>query len=209
MKRILLIFLASVALLFAPTDQFQPSVSDDDGYVEGSGTWPPPYSATVTGSTSLWTRNAIDTGVYKYDLSLVRFNTAALPDNATVTAAALKLYVYTKVTADSREFRCEYYTAWPIDAADYATYPTPGNNAHAGTAIFALTADTYNSFALINLGNISKTGYTGFRCNVSGSTPSGENLVQVYSWDAGSNRPVLEVTYTLPSGARVIVVLER
>lgn len=140
---------------------------------------------------------------------MVRFDTSALPDDATVTAATLKLYATTLQDTDDRNFQCEYYTGWPIGTEDYTT--SPGNDAHSGTPLDSLTLNIYNSFSLSNLGSISKTGYTGFRCSISGGQPTGLNHALFAAYDGGSNLPWLQITYTMPGAAapRIIVVMEQ
>lgn len=206
-----ILHLFCAAALFAQTTvDFYVTASSDDGHVYGwASSWPPVYSSYDTVGTTIDSRNDWTTEVFDFNLSLMRFNTSSLPDNATVTAATLKLYVTSTMNESNRNFQCEYYSAWPIDAGDYTT--SPGNNAHAGTNITALAPSAYNSLALINLPNISLTGYTGFRCSVSGGQPDGLNRAYVRSYDAGANVPWLQVTYTVPppTAPRVIVIQEQ
>ncbi|MBI4193431.1 MAG: hypothetical protein HY536_02270, partial [Candidatus Colwellbacteria bacterium] len=90
-----------------------------------------------------------------------------IPDNATILSATLNLYFdYVFIGfPGGLSARAEYYSAWPIDEADYSFMA--GNNAHAGTPLSSLARGAYHNFALQNLGNISRTGYTGFRLSVS------------------------------------------
>ena len=61
-------------------------------------------------------------GGYEVLVPLLRFNTAALPDNATVTSATLRLYVTGKADADNRNLVGEWYSgaSWPIATAHCA-----------------------------------------------------------------------------------------
>src|SRR5439155_13028215 len=106
-------------------------------------------------------------------------DTSALPDNATVTSATLKVYVTAKADADDRSLMAEYYSSsnWPIDPADYSL--SSSGNALSGADITGITVGSVNSFALTGLTGISTTGYTGLRLHVSGGQPNGDNLVQM------------------------------
>ena len=48
-------------------------------------------------------------GGYEVRVGLLRFDTSALPDNATVTGATLKLYVTSAASADGRSLVGEWY----------------------------------------------------------------------------------------------------
>jgi hypothetical protein len=129
---------------------------------------------------------------------VLRFDTSALPDNATVTVATLRLYVIAKGDADNRGLAGEWYTAFPVDAADYSA--VSANSALNGYDITALPTGAYANLALQNLSNVSKTGSTGVRLHINGAAPSGDNSVQVSSLEGVSTqRPQLVVTYTVSS----------
>jgi len=174
----------------------------DDGDIQVnsnvSGGYPP------TGTPSPYTPGATFTAgrrlafnQYRVLVGLVRFDTSALPDNATITGATLKLYVNAKADGDNRNVVGEWYAAsnWPIDAADYTA--TPSSTALAGADITAITTSAVNSLALQNVSNVSTTSYTGFRLHVDGGVPAADNYVQFSSFEGG-NVPQLVVTYTVP-----------
>jgi hypothetical protein len=137
---------------------------------------------------------------YRVYVPLLRFDTSAIPDTATITSATLKVYVNTKVNQDSRNLVAEWYAAsnWPIDTADYALDSTA--SALAPVDIGTIATSTFDAFALRNVGSVSTTGYTGLRLHVDGGAPAGDNYVQFAAFDSttGTPKPQLVVTYTLP-----------
>lgn len=206
-KALILIFCG--LLLAQTTDDFYPTASGDDGHVYGQGaSYPPSATGFNITATDFRNRNNWVDPTFTVSLGMVRFDTSGIPDTATVTAATLKLYAITLDDTDNRNFQCEYYTGWPIGTEDYTT--SPGNDAHSGTLLDNLTPNAYNSFSLGNLGSISKTDYTGFRCSISGGQPTGLNHALFSAYDGGTNLPWLQVTYTTPGGApKIIVVTEQ
>ncbi len=177
----------------------------DDGDVASdspvSGGYPPtgtPAPWTIGSTLTAGRRNAF--GEYSVLAALVRFDTSALPDNATVTSATLKLRVNSKADADNRNLVGEWYggSNWPIDAGDYSLNSTA--NALSGVDITALPTAAVNNFALQSVVNVSKTGYTGLRLHVDGGAPTGDNYVQFASFDNTSSlpKPQLVVAYTIP-----------
>jgi hypothetical protein len=186
---------------------FAVSASGDDGDVMANNmgvsgaTYPPsPASASSTGWQTFGIRKAgpFASG-YELRVGLARFDTSALPNNATITAAKLRLYVTSRQSADNRKLVAEWYPAtnWPIDAADYTTTPT--TTASAGLAVTTLTTGAQNDLTLQNLGSISLTGLTALRLHLDGGQPTGENAVWVASYDDGTlPRAQLIVDYTTP-----------
>jgi hypothetical protein len=130
---------------------------------------------------------------------LLRFDTSALPDGATVTGATLRLYVTGRTSANARSLVGEWFSAanWPIDAGDYSL--NAASSAYAGSPINSLALNAQNDLALRNLASISTTGSTGIRLHVDGGAPSGENNVFFASFENTSlAKPQLVVTYTIP-----------
>ena len=136
-------------------------------------------------------------GDYQVFVGLLRFDTSALPDGATVTSASLKLDLLGKIDADNRGLEAEWYSAssWPIDAADWSL--ASSGSASAAVDITALSTTATSSFELGGLGSISTTGSTGLRLHLSGGQPSGDNLLQVASLEHPTRpEPQLVVSYT-------------
>jgi hypothetical protein len=134
---------------------------------------------------------------YEIAVGLVRFDTSALPDNATVTSATLRLYALSSTSADNRNLVAEWYpgSSWPIDGADWVG--TASSSASTGTPLRSLAASAYNDLSLSGLSAISTTGYTGLRLHVSGGQPTGENNASFASLEAGAATAAqLVVNYT-------------
>jgi hypothetical protein len=129
----------------------------------------------------------------------MRFDTSALPDDATITSAKLRLYVTAKTNFDSRNLVAEWYPSsnWPIDSSDYVL--SAAGTALAGADMSSITTGATNDFSLTGLSSIATTGYTGLRLLVDGGQPSGDNYVQIASFDNPTfPEPQLVVTYTTP-----------
>ena len=63
----------------------------------------------------------------------------------------------------------------------------------------SITTGATNDFALTGLSSIATSGYTGLRLLVDGGQPSGDNYVQIASFDNPTlPEPQLVVTYTTP-----------
>jgi hypothetical protein len=188
-----------VAAGTSTTVTFSLAGSGDDGDLRLTGSGYPPVGA-VAGNTSgsfVTTGRRFVFGGYDVFNALMRFDTSAIPDGATVTGATLRLQVTAKQNADARNLVAEWYDSanWPIDGGDYALGSSA--NALAGSAIAQIVVGSQNDFALSGLGSLSKTGFSGLRLQVDGGQPSGDNFVQVASFDhATLPEPQLVVTYT-------------
>jgi hypothetical protein len=178
----------------ATTAAFSVSSSGDDGDLERGGPAYPPASATPTltetGAPILLVRRSTTPWPYvPVRVSLLRFDTSALPDDAIVTSAVLQLYTTGKSSTDNRSLRAEWYTAthWPLDAGDWSV--ADQGSAHSGTSLDAIETGRQVSLALQSLGGIDTRGATGIRMHVSGSdtAPSGPNEIAF----AASESPTL------------------
>ena len=134
-----------------------------------------------------------------YDVyaGLLRFDTSAIPDDATVTGVTFRAQVMGKVSADGRNLVGEWYdpAGWPIDAGDYALNSSA--MALAAMSIAQIVAGAQNDFPLAAPASLSKTGLTALRLFVDGGQPTGDNYVQFASYDhATLTEPQLVVTYT-------------
>jgi len=183
-----------------PQTTIEIAATGDDGLVRriNSAVYPPNTSDQVfTNLTDDFCSRELNGGTFWVAVGLLRFDTSAIPDDATITAAELKLYVTSKGDADNRGVTAEWYSAsnWPIDAADYTA--TAAATAHAGVDITSITLNSDLTMALLNPAtNINKTGYTGLRLHVSGGQPAGVNYVVWSAFDHATNiAPRLVVTY--------------
>lgn len=171
----------------------------DDGNLFATGPAYPPVGSAVpntTGTVLTAGRRFVYGGYDVFD-GMLRFDTSAIPDGATITGATLRLFVTGKADGNNRNLVAEWYGAgnWPIDAADYVLNPAGG--ALAGADVTAIATGASNDFALTGLASISKTGYTGLRLGVDGGQPTADNYVQIAAFDhATLPEPRLVVTYT-------------
>ncbi len=194
------------------TDTFSVTASDDDGYVQGSdAAYPPIFDSADTTGISVITDRSWEGASYVVRLALLRFDTSALPDNAIVSAATLRLYIRSETTdgADNLNFVGEWYDPanWPISSGEYTTSDI-GTDAFS-VDIAVLTENADNDIALSNAAaNVSLTGYTAFRLALSGaaSTPTVNNEVTFEGFDRSTfNEPRLLVTYTVPAVTTSVV----
>jgi hypothetical protein len=188
---------------------FSVLATGDDGYVECEGAtatpWPPfsggggtRAAVTNTSSNFGFTVRKLRGGFQANSVGLMRFDTSALPDGATITAATLRVQCTGK-GSDGRNIAIGYYdnSNWPIDTADYTEADSPTADA-ATVAIASFTAAAELDIALSNPTSISKSGYTGFRWVVDGGDPGATDYrIHLAEFDhATTQEPLLIVTYT-------------
>lgn len=204
--------------LVASADTMTFTVADaaDDGAATSAdiGTYPPieeVFSTTgdfgdfgaVVPAIRFYDDNADE---YRIAVGLMRWNTSALPDNATVESASLRCT--TTATSpppldggifdqEGRSLTADWYTAWPIDAADYSV--AAETSALAGVLLSDLTPGALNTIPLDNTNGVSTTGYTGLRLHISGGVPAGFSIVLCAAFEHDTfDPPELVVTYSLP-----------
>jgi hypothetical protein len=195
-----------------PTDTFSVSASGDDGYVDAEGstgsTWPPDLSVTVvTNTVTMYARKFKAAGFTDLILSLLRFDTTTLPDDAVVTAATLRLQIVSVGNVTNRNLVVGYYSSWPIDAADWSGADNPGSDA-GSFALTGFSASTEKDLTLTGLSSINVGGYTGFRLGIDGGIPAVDNnnyWVEIATLDhATLTEPQLLVTYDYSPKLRVV-----
>jgi YD repeat-containing protein len=191
-----------------PTTIFIVGASGDDGYfLQSDDDYPP--TATIGAFPSginIGVSRDYVTGVsnpYRIRVGLARWNTAAIPDNATIIGASLNGYVTSVTNDNARSLTADWYS-WtpPISAGHYtANAQTSASFAQSGWDLSAFTIGQNNTLSLSQPDlYMSKTGYTGLRFHISGSTPSGVNSFNIASWDSTNPKPTLVVTWDhLPS----------
>jgi hypothetical protein len=138
-------------------------------------------------------------GGYEVLVGLLRFDTSALPDGATVTSASLRVHVRGKVNGDNRGLMAEWYDAanWPIDGADWSL--ASSGSALPAVGLAGIPVGSVSSFDLTGLGSVSTTGATALRLHLSGGQPAGDNYLQLAAFeDPTLPEPQLVVNYTLP-----------
>lgn len=174
----------------------------DDGQVTATGASYPPGgtpSAVTDNAYDSVQRDLVAGPTYTNTVGILRFDTSALPADATVTGATLNLYCVANNSADTRNLVMEWYASGSIGSEDYTA--TASDTAHAGTSINSLRSggDKWEAFTLQNLENISLAGYTEVRLHVSGGEPTGENYASWRTYDYTTLIPYLVVDYTMPS----------
>ena len=176
-----------------------PSIGSDDGAtLRQQAAYPPDGGVPTTNTTDTATgpTRSFLGGQYFVGVGLIRFDTSAIPDDAVIISATLKIWVNSMTFVDSGDLRGEYYNAgfWPIDNSDYTS--TVSDNAIAAQPLFAFATGQYNNLALKDPStNISLVGYTGLRLHVrTAAAPTGNNGL-VYQTFEGANKPILEVVY--------------
>jgi hypothetical protein len=193
---------------------FSIPAQDQDGYTEKEGvqgSWPPGGTTVTTtnvtndfgGLSRKANFNDVSTNVCV--CALLRFDTSSLANDATVTAAILRLSITGMATAEARALNIEYYESGAaISDDDYTVTP--------GTTAAQVAAATWQAWAttgtvdvsLSNLSSISLTGITGFRIGMDGGAPptGGQTDTRLHFAEFGHATraiPQLIVTYT-PGG---------
>ena len=179
----------------------------EDGFVEvGGPSYPPTAAATTTLSSDssilLVRRSQTPFSYSPVSVALLRFDTSSLPDNATITSAALSVHVTDKADSNGRNLTAEWYppAQWPIDASDWTATDT--NNAHTGTPLSAISSGQQNSFNLTSLSNLNRSGNSALRLHISGAatTPTDANDLILAAQDHPTlPAPTLTVRYTTGS----------
>jgi len=189
---------------------------DDIVVLANSSTWPPSAGYTTVNSIdpssypkSMLVRAGWNGTKYNYDIVCVRFDTSDIPDDATITAATLRLNVNTYAESANFQWGIEYYSSsnWPIGTSDW-TYPV-GNDAYgyaAPTYPASGQLPGWMEFSLKNPdANINKTGWTGFRIGlyyVGSGSPTDEEKAFWFSFTgAEPHQLVIEYEYPTPTGS--------
>lgn len=177
-----------------PTATFSPLSTLGAGAVRGAGSsYPPAFTAADVSPSSVQVQRSLASGSHYVTCGLLRYDTSALPDGATVESAYLELFVFYRVGVNGRKLVAEWYDAGATwDSGDYTT--TSAATAHAGTALSAIPAGSLTNdspskitLALQSLPSISLTGVTGIRLHVDGATPTGSNLVKIATKNGGGS----------------------
>lgn len=184
------------------------AVTADDQNMErvDGASYPPASTITRTTSDTLVYSSKVFTNPgYYVRNGLLRFDTgSALPDDAIVTGATLRMFVDNALTQDSRSFTIGWYVWDGTSNSDYTE--TAETDAFAGIAMGSVNIGFDNDFVLLNpRAHVSVTGYTHLRTHCSGSTaPTGVNIVHGASIDDPTNpEPRLVVDYVTGGYSRL------
>ncbi|MBI4714053.1 DNRLRE domain-containing protein, partial [Candidatus Uhrbacteria bacterium] len=211
------------------TVKFYPTTGDGWIY-KNSASWDTAHDATSGGYTSS-TGTYGQVGTYKSTSSyfiarsFLPFDTSSIPDDATVTSAALNVYVYLKTNQDNDgdDFVSVVQASQPntstLSTADYylagsVNSPTEGIDTNERKDITNVTTYSYLSFTLntTGLGWISKIDATklalreghdvidsAFTSSSTTATTYNRLLYRSSEYSGVSYDPYLEVTYTQAS----------
>ena len=180
---------------------YRVSADSDDGFVYYTDTsWYPTGGTPFVDTSGDWQVRANNAaGTYLHSCGLVAFDTSAIPDDAVVTAAQLRLCLGTSIVhADGASFGIEWYTVGTIDIGDHTTTFADTAFPEALLAVWASQAPGYMfGLTLTTPTNVNKTGKTGFRLHIKRvSAPTGDNALYIVGGATDANRPQLVVTYT-------------
>ena len=162
------------------------------------------YTPAANTSVACW-RSNFDAGVwFEIGTMLLRFNTSALPDDAIVTDATLRVYVQDIINSDGLSVTADWL-AWTGSATtDWSTTALSG--AISGIPLSSLLpVGQDKDLPLENAAaNVSKTGVTSLRLGLtqraSNATPTGENHLHIAPFEHATQPEArLIVTYTEPS----------
>ena len=163
--------------------------------------------ADTTGQDNKWTT---------LQRSIFCFDTSALTIDATISAAVMSLYGYSKSDTSSNTPKIDIYTSTPANTnilvnADYGQI---GTTSQTGSSItydnWSITQYNDFTFNATGRGNISKTGISKFgarevKYDVGASTPTWSadkysNIRGYMATTTGNTKsPKLVITYTLPA----------
>ncbi len=143
------------------------------------------------------------------------FDTSSITSAATVTAATISIMGGNPLSRTDTNSCSVHIVASSV--SDTTTLTTANFNAFSfsslGSWTFAsMTQDVYSSTAISDLTTISKTGVSKFAAitdrDLNNSTPTGANEISgYYSGHTGTSKdPKLTVTFTLPSGNRMMLL---
>lgn len=198
---------------YTPTFEYQPitissSANDAHTYKVNSGTYPPSSGTTYNNTdAAVYVERDFYNSTYHVDNVLLRFNTAAIPDNATITRAALSFFVSNIESVDVLSVTADW-GPFTLTSADYtasggASSASGTSALGSGVALSSLVKGTQNILELTNFAsNISKTGNTDLRLQptqrTSDAAPSGYNFITIPTYDDPVlPAPELLIEYTL------------
>jgi len=185
-------------------NQFRSAAAQDGWVLESSETSGKGGSLAATGTLRLG-----DDAANKQYRSLLYFNTAGLPDNATITKVTLKIRragvtgtdPFTTHGSLLADIKKGTFGASPLEIGDFQATASKTNVGHF-SAVSGSTVWYQLVLGAANYPYINKSGVTQFRLRFTkdDNDDHGADYVSFYAGDAttASNQPLLIVEYTLP-----------
>lgn len=192
------------------------NVLDGSGLItkDGQGTWAgarDAASGTVsTGDNSPAGYSTFRSPVYDCSRFFMGFDTSSIPENATITAAKIKVYVVSRTGTDAETLNVVSMTAGDPTSLVGGDFVNFGTTSFGTLAYGSATTSAYNdiSFNASGIAAISTTGTTKlcFRTtrDINNTAPTvdqpGGNFLAIdhSSASGAANLLKLEVTYTVP-----------
>ena len=183
------------------------------------------FTATSTTATTIQANTWDDGGgdeTLQISRSFIPFDTSTLPDNATITAVTLELYVTAKINEDNdgddwiNIYLSTQASESDLTVEDFDTCGDAIDNPTKGAAdidIGNINTTAYNTwtFNATGRGWISKTGFTKLCIReghdaIDSQTANGtQNRITISTSEEGgtSQDPKITVTYTVPTGDNI------
>jgi hypothetical protein len=140
---------------------------------------------------------------YRIRNALFQWDTSAIPDNAVITGAWLRVHVLSRGDVDNRSIRIRYYNWGGSSNTDYTAedFDSGGTAAQDGYDITNLTAGQVNDIPITDFSGINKSGTTKLRVSVTGGQPTGSQDENWASFENTNSQPVakLVIRYNTPS----------
>jgi hypothetical protein len=178
---------------------FSGGESGDDGTVQAGGSAYPPLVAWADDpaqSFMIVRRDREGDGAYRVSNGLMRWDTSTLPDYSRIISAELQVSPATPQgyegglmpgcpveNQDRRYLTADWYSAWPIDSADYSAVAQTGALAGVSLDTFLDIDQDVVRVPLDNTDGVSTIGYTGLRLHINGEQPTGTNSVCFTAFD--------------------------
>lgn len=168
------------------SDTFDIAADADDWMVYGQGAV---YSGLsyVSNVNGLFVRRYLQSGIHQVACGLLRWNTASLPDTATITSVTIKLKRNAVAVIDENPgygLYMDWHNWTPTPGSgDWAKEPTSDayNGPYTVTNLAAI--NTEFTFTLLNPnGKINLTGYTGIRILIGSGEPINNNQIEFQSF---------------------------
>lgn len=201
---------------FLPTLLSAPVMADSTTFYAGEGNYIDEEHPTSNYGSSSYLIVGVDSdgdirkGLVEFDIDWG----TDIPDGATITAADLELYIYNNNEADGYLYFVQRLLRldWSESTSTWNNYKTGSawTTAGAGSSSSDYTTSgqaseyipagdsKWVSWDILTQVQYAQTNTVNVACRVASDSPSNEHVVHFYSDDAGSYKPRLTITYTVP-----------